>query len=267
MTSSRCSSPIRPWRSATTLCLWIVSRFSWRARTNASGAQAGELVDRHAHHLAHAVLDEARAPVRLLHDLDLVRALHQLVDLGAHRRLDDLQQRLGLDAVRRSPRGSRRRACRCRAGCAWRPGRTRTRWAISCLAEALLLEPLARALGHHLLRARARGHALGLDADQAARAAARRDRRPEQRVDLLGRRAGRRARACARGSARRSSPRRAARPGGRARARRCAAASVSALKASPRTTSSIASFTTSSKRDMCAPFCSGPRSTKHSSSA
>ena len=35
------------------------------------------------------------------------------------------------------------------------------------------------------------------------------------------------------------------------------AASVSALKASPRITSSIASFTTSSKRDMCAPFCSG----------
>ena len=45
------------------------------------------------------------------------------------------------------------------------------------------------------------------------------------------------------------------------------AASVSALKASESTTSSIASFTISSKRDMCAPFCSGPRSTKHSSSA
>ena len=27
------SSPSRPWRSATTLCWWIVSRFSWRAET------------------------------------------------------------------------------------------------------------------------------------------------------------------------------------------------------------------------------------------
>ena len=45
-------------------------------------------------------------------------------------------------------------------------------------------------------------------------------------------------------------------------------ASVSALKvASPSTTSPIASLTTSSKRDMCAPFWSGPRSTTHSKRA
>src|SRR3954470_18675060 len=42
-------------------------------------------------------------------------------------------------------------------------------------------------------------------------------------------------------------------------------ANVSARKAEPpRMTSPIVSLTTSSKRDMCAPFCLGPRSTKHS---
>ena len=45
-------------------------------------------------------------------------------------------------------------------------------------------------------------------------------------------------------------------------------ASVSALNGdSPRTTSPIASLTTSSKRDMCAPFWSGPSSTTHSKRA
>ena len=45
-------------------------------------------------------------------------------------------------------------------------------------------------------------------------------------------------------------------------------ASVSARKGdSVRTTSPMASLTTSSKRDMCAPFCSWLRSTKHSSRA
>ena len=54
-------------------------------------------VDHAAHHLAHAVLDEARAPVGLLDDGALVGALHQLVDLGAHRLLDDLQQHLRVE--------------------------------------------------------------------------------------------------------------------------------------------------------------------------
>ena len=45
-------------------------------------------------------------------------------------------------------------------------------------------------------------------------------------------------------------------------------ASVSALNVdSPRTTSPIASLTTSSKRDMCAPFWLGPSSTTHSKRA
>ena len=45
-------------------------------------------------------------------------------------------------------------------------------------------------------------------------------------------------------------------------------ASSSALKPVRLTmTSPMTSLTTSSKRDMCAPFCFGPRSTKHSSLA
>src|SRR4051794_18284119 len=51
-------------------------------------------------HLAHAVLDEPRAAVRLLDDRALVRALHQLVDLARHRVLDDRQQGRRLDLVR-----------------------------------------------------------------------------------------------------------------------------------------------------------------------
>ena len=34
-------SPSVPWRSASTLCWWIVSRFSWRAETNASSGSSG----------------------------------------------------------------------------------------------------------------------------------------------------------------------------------------------------------------------------------
>src|SRR5687767_13151210 len=50
-----------------------------------------------ADHLAHAVLDEPRAAVGLLDHGALVGALHQLVDLGGHRVLDDREQRLGVD--------------------------------------------------------------------------------------------------------------------------------------------------------------------------
>ena len=39
---ARCvSSAMSPWRSATTLCLWIVSRFSWRAETKAFSPELG----------------------------------------------------------------------------------------------------------------------------------------------------------------------------------------------------------------------------------
>ena len=97
--SSRRSSPSSPKRSATTLCWWIVSRFSWRARTKEFVEQLAERLDDAAHHLAHAVLDEARPAVGLLDHRALVGALHQLVDLRRHRALDDGQQRLGVDVV------------------------------------------------------------------------------------------------------------------------------------------------------------------------
>ena len=44
--------------------------------------QVRKPLDGAAHHLAHAVLDEPRAAMGLLHDQRLVGALHQLVDLG-----------------------------------------------------------------------------------------------------------------------------------------------------------------------------------------
>ena len=66
--SSWRSSPSRPKRSQTTLCWWIVSRFSWRALTKCSSERSVSCVDDAADHLAHAVLDEARAAVGLLDD-------------------------------------------------------------------------------------------------------------------------------------------------------------------------------------------------------
>ena len=62
------------------------------------------------------------------------------------------------------------------------------------LGEAVLEQPLVRARLHERLRARARGHALGLDADQPPRAGLGGDRGAEQRVDLLGLDAGHRRR-------------------------------------------------------------------------
>ena len=167
-----------------------------RGRANSSTAMRD--------HLAHAVLDEARVHVRALDHLDLVAALHQLVDLRAHRALDDPQQRLGLDAVGRSPRGSPRAGGRCRAGCGWPRARRAASRSISSSVKPSAAQPLARALGHQLLRARAGGHAVRLDADQPARAARGGHGGAEQRVDLLRLRAGRGRRACARGSGPRS---------------------------------------------------------------
>ena len=76
---------------------WIVSRFSWRARRKPPSRRLGVGLGDAADHLAHAVLDEAGVAVRLLDDRDLVGALHQLVDLGAHRLLDDVEEVAGVD--------------------------------------------------------------------------------------------------------------------------------------------------------------------------
>ena len=62
--------------------------------------QLGQAADHTGDHLADTVLDEARPPVRLLHDGDLIDALHQLVDLRGHRMLDDLEQRARVDLER-----------------------------------------------------------------------------------------------------------------------------------------------------------------------
>ena len=56
------------------------------SRRPAPGSRATHARD----HLAHAVLDEARAAMGLFDHLDLIGALHQLVDLRGHARLRDL---------------------------------------------------------------------------------------------------------------------------------------------------------------------------------
>src|SRR5450759_4075612 len=52
--------------------------------------EVGIGLDDQAQHLAHHILDEPRVAVRLVDDVELVRALEQLVDLGAHRSFDDV---------------------------------------------------------------------------------------------------------------------------------------------------------------------------------
>ena len=159
-------------------CAGGSSRGSPGAPTRSSRRRArGNARDDAGDHLAHAVLDEARAAVRLLDDLDLVAALHQLVDLRRHARLDDRQQRGRVDllvAVLGQPMCS---VARPRWLCVATGTRSRTR-SISSLGEVIGGEALARPAGDELLRARARRHAGGRHADHAARAVLGGDRRP-----------------------------------------------------------------------------------------
>ena len=231
-------------------------------------SSCGIAVDDAGDHLAHAVLDEARAPVGLLDDGALVGALHQLVDLRAHRALDDREQVLRVDVGRCSPRGSR---CSSVPRPRWLWVATGTCSKIRSICSSSKPSASRRSRDASATRPWAHGQAVmpcaatptsrrvprslgDRDAVAACRAPASRSPRP--------------GRACARGSGPRSRPRRGARPGARGRRSAMRWASCSARNAdSPRTTSPIASLTTSSKRDMCAPFCCGPRSTKHSSRA
>ena len=64
--------------------------------------EIGQLVEHALQRDAHGVLDEARLQVRVLDDEELVGPLQQLVDRRAHRRLDELDEPLGVDAVRRA---------------------------------------------------------------------------------------------------------------------------------------------------------------------
>ena len=91
-TSER-SSLSSPWRSATTLCWWIVSRFSWRAHTKLAPSSSGKPSTTPAIISLTQSSTNRGTTVRLLDDLDLVGALHELVDLGGHRALDDREQR------------------------------------------------------------------------------------------------------------------------------------------------------------------------------
>ena len=155
--------------------------------------QVGVALDHLAHHLAHAVLDEARLFVGLDDDRHLVGALHQLVDLRAHRALDDPQQLRRIDPGRAALGAADVQG----ADPALVVGRDRHRLDHPLdLAglEALGGEPFAGEAGDHLLRAGAGGHALGLDAGQRPGACLGVDRGAEEDVDLL--RAAARSSAC-----------------------------------------------------------------------
>ena len=120
----------------------------------------------------------------LLDHRALVGALHQLVDLRGHRVLDDLEQDLGVDvgvAVLGAADVQRAEAALIVRG----DGDGVEDALDLILGEAVAQQPLVRAPLHERLRARARGDALGADADQPPRAALGSDGGAEQRVDLL----------------------------------------------------------------------------------
>jgi RNA polymerase primary sigma factor len=149
------------------------------------GRQIAVALDDLAHHLPHAVLDETRLGVGLLDHGELVGPLHQLVDLGAHRALDDPQQLRrvdpGLTAL-----GAADVEAADPALVVGGDGDGLDRPLDLLGAEALLGKSLASEAGDHLLGAGAGGHALGLDSGQGPGPALGVDRRPEQHVDLLG---------------------------------------------------------------------------------
>src|SRR3954468_1739612 len=153
-------------------------------RHERAGQQLREALDDAAHHLAHTVLDEARVAMGLLDHRALVRALHQLVDLRAHRALDDLQQVLGLDdldALLGAADMQRAEAALVVRG----DGDVFEDALDLVVVEAVVGQALAGGAGDELLRTGARGHALRRDADDAARAALAGHRAAEQGVELL----------------------------------------------------------------------------------
>ena len=211
-TRSRRAAPTsRPWRSATTLCWWIVSRFSWRAETKLAPSSSGKRRDDARDHLAHAVLDEARAAMGLFDDLDLVGALHQLVDLRGHARLGDLQQRGGVDLGR-----ALLDAADLQGGEAALVVGGHGH-ALEDALDLLRREPVARRAARARERRRAPARTGTRSCPSPRRrpcGACRARRRPRARAACRSPACGRprRAPACARGSAPRSSPRRARAP-------------------------------------------------------
>ena len=154
-------------------------------RDEARAIQLGKAGDDARDHLPHAVLDETRTGVGLFDDGDLVGALHQLVDLRGHARLDDLQQRRGVDlgdALLDAADLQRAEP----ALIVSRDGHPGEDALDLILGEPVGEQALARAPGDELLRAGAGGHAGGGDADDATRAVLVGDGSTEERVDLLG---------------------------------------------------------------------------------
>ncbi len=120
----------------------------------------------------------------------LVGALHQLVDLRAHR----CSRRSAAAPAPRSrpgrPRGSRRRGCRYRAGCGWRSGPARGSARSPRRPKPSSPRRSRARPATTLLGAGAGGHPLGLDAGQGAGAAGGGDGGAVEDVDLLGALAG-----------------------------------------------------------------------------
>ncbi len=149
-----------------------------------AAVELGEGLDDPADHLTHAVLDEAGPAVGLLDDLDLVGALHQLVDLRGHAGLGDRQQRRRID-LGRAVLDAAELQRGLPALVVGRDGHAAQDPLDLLRAEPLAGEALAGAGGDQLLGAGTGGDAGCRDADDAPRAVLVGDGAPEQRVDLL----------------------------------------------------------------------------------
>ena len=230
--SSR-SSDSSPWRSATTLCWWIVSRFSWRAETKLAPSSCGNASTTPAIISRTQSSTKRGRAVRLFDDLDLVGALHQLVDLRGHARLGDRQQRRRVDlrlAVLQAADLQRRQAA-----LVVRRDRHPREDPVDLLRRRS--RPSRGARGRARRPAPARTGRLSCPSPTRRRSAGcRARRRPRGRAACRSPASARprRAPACARGSAPRSSPPRARRPGARGPARRCGG------RASPRGSGELA---------------------------
>ncbi len=149
-----------------------------------AAVEVAEPLDRAGDHLAHAVLDEARAGVRLFDDRDLVAPLHQLVDLRRHAGLGDLQQQLRVDLLgdrlRETDLEGREPALVVR-----RHGNVGEDLLDLAGVEAIGLQALARPRGDQFLGAGAGRHPGCRDANGSPRPARIGDSAADQRVDLL----------------------------------------------------------------------------------
>mgnify|MGYP003693922279 CR=1 FL=1 len=150
-----------PNRSASTSCVWIVSRFTCREKTKSESSSAGIRVEHALEGDPDRILDEARLEMRVLDHEQLVGPLQELVDRRAHRALDDFDQllrvhaRLRADVERPAPALVVRR------------DRDELEDPLDVpVVEARLEQSLARPAAHEPLRARARIDARGLDADE-----------------------------------------------------------------------------------------------------